>query len=165
MAIKEVHAMELIKMKPSRKKPKEGDVFIIQPKEDLYFYGKVIRTEIPSKNIMVNGWNLIYVYKKVSKNIVMPDCLDVNELLIPPQIVNNQGWLKGYFQTIGSLPVTDEDKSINYGFFDFKTKKYVDEEGQPLGYKPEMWVDYGIGSYGSVAADIKAALENYPNII
>jgi hypothetical protein len=152
--------MELIKMKPSRKKPKEGDVFVIQPKEGLYLYGKVIRTKIPSKNIMINGWNLIYVYRKISKNIVMPDYLVANDLLIPPQIVNNQGWLKGYFQTIGSLPVTEKDKSINYGFLDFKTKEYVNEEGKPLGYKPEMWTDYGIGSYGSVASDIKTSLES-----
>ncbi len=151
--------MDLIKMKASRKKPKEGDVFVIQPKSSLYVYGKVIRTKIPSKNIMVNGWNLIYVYKNVSDTMKMLNYLDANQLLIPPQIVNNQGWLKGYFETIGTLPVTEEDKSVKYGFLDFKTKEYVNEEGKILGYKPDMWIDYGIGSYGSVASDIKESLE------
>lgn len=156
---------ELIEMNPSRKKPKEGDIFVIQPKENVYFYGKVIRTNLPSTNGMIRGWNLIYIYRRPIKQIILPDFLDPKQLLIPPQIVNNQGWLKGYFQTIGNVPVTLKDISQDYGFLDHITKKYVDEEGRFLSHKPSTYTDYGLGSYGIVGYDVQEALEANPELI
>lgn len=155
----------LVKMEPSRKRPKKGDVFVIQPKEGIYFFGKVVITNITSSDLMVNGWNLIYIYKGSGINLEISDTLDDRDLLIPPQIVNNQGWLKGYFKTIGTLPITNKDNEFEYGFLDFKTKEYVDTEGKPLGYEPEMWIDYGLGSYGSVAYDVNQAIERNPDLL
>ncbi|PTX47371.1 immunity protein 26 of polymorphic toxin system [Melghirimyces profundicolus] len=149
----------LVKMNPSRKRPKPGDVFVIQPKKGVYYYGRVIRTKMPNKNPMMRGWNLIYIYKVPTEKIVMPDQLNERGLLIPPKIVNNQGWLKGYFQTIGSIPLQEEDYVKDYGFWDAFTKTFVDEEGNKLDFKPKMYSDYGVGSYGSVAYDVQQALE------
>ncbi|WP_419670164.1 Imm26 family immunity protein [Alicyclobacillus macrosporangiidus] len=52
-------------MKPSRKRPKPGDIFVVQPKQGLYLLGRVIRTNLPSKDGFVRGANLIYIYNKV----------------------------------------------------------------------------------------------------
>ncbi len=150
---------ELIRMKPSRLKPNEGDIFVIQPKEGFYYYGKVIRTNILNKDPMINGWNVIYIYNKLSKEVVLPDILDPQQLLIPPQIVNNQGWLKGYFMTVGSSQITKND-IIDYGFWDVFRKRFVNEEGTLLGYEPKIWADYGLGSYGIVGHDVQEALKN-----
>lgn len=155
----------LIKMNPTRKRPKVGDVFVIQPLEGIYFFGVVVRIKIPSSNPMVNGWNLVYIYRNPSRKMEIPKDLTSQELLIPPQIVNNQGWLKGYFQTIGSITLTDKDFVKDYGFWSFVKKQFVNEEGTPLGFQPEKYTDYGIGSYGSVSHDVKCVLEKSPEIL
>lgn len=155
----------LVKMIPSRKGPKEGDIFVIQPKKDIYLFGKVIRTKIPNKDPMINGWSLIYLYQSSSKDIETPGNLTDRELLIPPKIVNNQGWSKGYFYTIGNSPLKSADYIQNYGFWDIVTKQYVNEEGDPLSIEPEIYGDYGLGSYGSVAYDVNQAIEQNPELL
>lgn len=149
----------LVKMQPSRKRRKEGEVFVIQPKEGLYYFGKVVRTKIPSKAIMVNGWHLIYIYDYSSHTTDIPKDLSHNSLLIAPHIVNNQGWLKGYFQTVDIQPVTENERKVDYGFWDIKTKEFVNEEGKSLRNKPRINGDFGIGSYGSVADEVKKVLD------
>jgi hypothetical protein len=153
----------LVKMQPSRKKTKPGDVFVVQPKEGLFFYGKVIRTDV--EIVIKYSLNLIYIFKNPIREKVLPNSLDPKELLTPPQIVNNQGWLKGYFLTIGNIPVTTDDLSINFGFKDILLKRFVDVDGKPLGYEPELWTYYGVGSYGSVANAIHKVLDANPDLI
>ncbi|RPF55479.1 immunity 26/phosphotriesterase HocA family protein [Aquisalibacillus elongatus] len=151
----------LVKMQPSRKRRKEGEVFVIQPFENTFDYGKVIRTKLPSKNLMVEGMNLIYIYNQHSKEVDIPEELNPNKLLIPPQIVNNQGWLKGYFQTVDIQSVLEEEKNIDFGFWDIKIKGYVDEEGERLDHVPAIHEDFGIGSYGSVGYSVKKVFDLY----
>ena len=63
---------ELISMKRSRKKPQAGDVFVIQPLSGRYLYGRVIRTNLPSNDPLIKGWNLIYIYKNMVSEPVIP---------------------------------------------------------------------------------------------
>ncbi|MCS1350870.1 immunity 26/phosphotriesterase HocA family protein [Mechercharimyces sp. CAU 1602] len=154
----------LVKMIPSRKRPKRGDVFVIQPKEGIYAFGLVVRIKIPSENLMINGMSLVYVYKFLSLKKEVPKDLMSQDLLFPPQIINNQGWLKGYFQTIGFLDITEFMKR-DYGFWDITIKKIVDEEGNPINHKPKYIGDYGVGSYGSISYDVKRALDEFPELL
>ncbi len=80
------------------------------------------------------------------------------QLLIPPQIVNNQGWLKGYFETVGALDITAADFVTDYGFRNWRGQ-FVDEEGNELDYKPRWWTDYGLGNHLTVADHIHEALK------
>ncbi|MCM1124246.1 MAG: hypothetical protein NC416_16815 [Eubacterium sp.] len=52
----------LISMKKSAKKPQEGDVFVLQPINDVFYYGKVIQTNLKSVDSFINGMTLIYIY-------------------------------------------------------------------------------------------------------
>lgn len=79
--------------------------------------------------------------------------------------VNNQGWLKGYFETLGSISINKKDIEKNYGFWDIVTKQYVDELGKPLTSIPKMFADYGLGSYGSVSGAIKEIIDESPNLL
>jgi hypothetical protein len=57
-------AIELVKMKPSRKKLKDGDIFVLQPKKDIYMFGKVIRSNLKMENdIGMNGGIIVHIYK------------------------------------------------------------------------------------------------------
>ena len=53
---------ELIAMKKSLKHPEEGDVFVLQPQKNLFYFGKVIRTNLKSTDSFINGMTLIYIY-------------------------------------------------------------------------------------------------------
>lgn len=150
----------LIKMESSRKQRKEGDVFVIQPSKDLFFYGKVIRTKIQINDPLMNGGHLVYIFNHSATSLEIPKYLNPNNLIIPPQIINNQGWSKGYFKTLGIQPVTDEECQIDYGYFDIVSKGYVNEEGFPLNRRPKVYGDFGLGSYGSVAYALKKVLDS-----
>lgn len=162
---------ELMKMKVSRKKPKEGDIFVVQPEIGKYFYGKVIRINLPSKNIIIKGWNLIYIYSNGTRELVLPEKLNPENLLFPPQIVNNQGWLKGYFFTIGNIPLISEDILNDYGFLKEihslpeNQKFFVDEEGNKINKTPKFWTYFGLGSYGVIGRNIKKEIEKNPELI
>lgn len=156
---------ELIKIKVSRKTPCAGDIFVIQPKEGIYVFGKVIDVKISSKNPFLNGWNLIYIFNKFSKQMILPDFLDPKQFLIPPMMVNNQGWLKGYFLTIGNSNVTEEERTIDLGFWDDIKKYYVDINGNMLSRTPGVCSFYGLGSYGAVGRSVQKVLKPNPKLL
>ena len=81
---------DLIAMKKSRKKPQKGDIFVVQPLQNIFYYGKVIETDIRSKDSFVNGMFLILVYDKMSKSkdSPIPSDLDRCDLLIAPTCAN-----------------------------------------------------------------------------
>jgi len=151
--------MDLIPMKKSRKAPREGDVFVVQPFAGIFYYGKVIQTNISSQDSCVNGMLLIYVYDRLSRSKDIPDDLDCGKLLIAPTIVNRLGWSRGYFETICNFPVTDRERNVSFGFWSFQKKRFVNVEGAPLKSAPEYYTDYGLGNYAVVGEKIHAALQ------
>jgi len=157
--------MDLKRLQPTRKKPNEGDVFIIQPKEDVFFFGVVVKAKMALKDPIMNGGHLIFIFNYPSRKKEIPENLFSYDLLIAPQIVNNQGWLKGYFETLGTISISKKDIEKNYGFWDIVTKQYVDELGKPLPSIPKMFADYGLGSYGSVSGVIKEILDKSPDLL
>lgn len=151
---------ELIAMKKSKKVPSEGEIFVLQPLPNQFYYGKVIQTNINSRDSFINGMTLIYIYNKVSQDRHVPQNLDNEELLIAPIIVNNQPWQKGYFETIGNINVSENEKKINYGFWDLFKEKFVDIKGDILENEPQYWTQYGLGSYGIVGKEVQKAIKN-----
>lgn len=53
--------LHLIPIKTSRKKPKTGDVFLVQPIKSVYYYGKVISEKSNSKYELIKDFPLIYI--------------------------------------------------------------------------------------------------------
>lgn len=149
---------ELIPMGKSRKPPKEGDVFLVQPFSRVYYYGKVIRTHLESADSCVRGMNLIFLYDRRADGRDIPDELGGGDFLIPPVIINRLPWSRGYFETVGNAPVTEDEKNASYGFWSFQKKRFVDVGGVPLARKPRCWSDYGLASYAVVGEKIQAAL-------
>lgn len=101
--------LHLIPIKTSRKKPKTGDAFLVQPIKGVYYYGKVISEKSNSKYELIKDFPLIYIYNQTTTNFELPNFL--SNILIAPLITNYSPWTKGYFYTIGNIPVTDEEKT------------------------------------------------------
>lgn len=148
----------LIPMCRSRKKPKAGDVFIVQPEKGIFYFGKVIQTDIVSSDSFINGMSLIYIYNRRSSQKNMTLGIETEELLIPPIVVNNQPWVKGYFETIGFEPVTVSEEQIDYGFWHVLKKEYVDLNGLSLSRVPKYSSIFGLGSYGIVGKEVQKAI-------
>lgn len=150
---------ELIAMNKTKNNPSEGDVFVIQPEEGRYYYGKVILTNIKSRDSLINGMTLVYIYNKVSSEKAFLENPEEADLLIAPIIVNNQPWQKGYFETVGNAKVSEKEKTLDYGFWDMLKKKYVNYNGDELLKEPRYWTHFGLGSYGIVGKDVQKALK------
>lgn len=150
---------DLISMKKSLKKPSEGDVFVLQPIKGIFYFGKVIQTNLKSVDSFINGMSLIYIYDHCSMDKIMSHDLEDSGLLIAPVIVNNQPWQKGYFETIGNIGVSASDKNINFAFWDVLKENYVDIKGDIVKDKPQYWSIYGLGSYGVVGKEVQKAIK------
>ena len=101
---------QLIPIKRSNQVPKKGDIFVVQPIENIYYYGKVICEKNNGKYELIKDFPLIYIYNNYSTKIELPDKL--TDILVAPIITNYGPWTKGYFYTIGNIPITDEEKQI-----------------------------------------------------
>ena len=151
---------ELIAMKKSSKHPQQGDVFILQPQKNLFYFGKVIQINLKSTDSLIKGMTLIYIYDSSNGEKVVPKHFDEEELLISPIIVNNQPWIRGYFETIDNISVSEREKNLEFGFWDLLTREYVDVQGKKIKNRPKYCSIYGLGSYGIVGKEVQNALES-----
>jgi hypothetical protein len=49
---------------PLRNKRKAGEIFAIQASKDIFFFGKVIRTQIPINDPIMSGGHLVYIFNQ-----------------------------------------------------------------------------------------------------
>ena len=145
---------DLLYIKWSNKQPVEGDVFVLNPRKDLYCYGKVIKTNISSNDVFVNGMTLIFIYDYFEKELIVPKNLDCNEVLLV-EIINNQLWKKGYAATIHHEMVSEKELKTDYGFWNIVKKIYVNEVGKPMNHVPKVKGEFGLGSYGVIGKQIQ----------
>lgn len=160
---------ELLPIKRSRKAVQTGDVFVIQPKEGLYIYGKVLNANIEQpldEHKQFEGSHVIVISRIKSDKIEMLNKdIDYSKLLTKPQIVIKGCWTQGYFYTVGNQPLNDLEENLDYGFFDTVRLKYRKETGEVLNYRPKLLGTYALGSFGAVAYDVKTELIINPEII
>mgnify|MGYP000201325179 CR=1 FL=1 len=151
----------LIVLKKSNKKIQDGDVFVVSFKEGIYFWGKVIEAYInhPTDNWM-NGCCVIFIFKCKSKTKDIKEFKpDYNNLLTEPNIVTPDYWKKGLIETVGNIPLTEEEKTLDYGFFDGdfigEGGTFKKANGELLDHMPKISAIYGIKTYVGLYMDIK----------
>lgn len=151
---------ELLPMNKSTKPLHSGDVFVAQPKRGHYYVGKVIQTNINSRNLNFVGKNLVYMYNYSQSDKQLPEQLDLSKLLLPPTVVSESGWTNGFFETIGHLPVTLLEQNIDFGFFDNyeQRNKYYNLQGERLTHVPRYADFNGLSSYRSIGREMHKLL-------
>ena len=87
----------------------------------------------------------------------MIDIPDYDNLLIPPVIVSDDYWKKGYFYTISNIPLTEEEKSIDFGFYKihFKTNFFCKENVEILEKEPKLLGIHGLTTITGIATDVE----------
>jgi len=167
-----------------RKKPtlSAGDVFLLSPREDIYFYGKVFKTNIQtayknpitqkvSKDPFIEGSNSVFIFKCKTNRITLDDFApDYNNLLIDPCIVDISYWWRGFFYNVGNIPLTDFEKSLDYGFYNLpmfpgQDGCFYTEEYEILNHQPRIFGIYGITTITGVASEIEQELIINPALV
>lgn len=147
-------------LRPSRKKPVAGDVFVMQllnPNEK-YQFGRVISTEAeigPMKDVI-----LIYIYRLQSDSKNLPERSDLSpeRLLVSPIMTNRLPWSKGYFETVAHWPIEPADLLPQHCFLSAARGVYFDEYGNKLSGAIEPVGDWGLHSYRTIDDEISDAV-------
>jgi hypothetical protein len=116
-------------LKPSRKAPMAGDIFVLRPNSLPFFFGRVVRTDASTGSIV---GILAYIYKTSSPKPLPVPPLHRDDLLIPPFIINRLPWSRGYFEIVDRRALTAWDTLPIHCFRDVLTGGYYDELGRRL---------------------------------
>lgn len=152
---------ELEVLKPSRKKPQVGDVFVFRPQGRDYYFGRVIRTD--ARIVSFQNCILIYLYS-VSTALPSQDripSLALDKLLLPPIIINRLPWSRGYFMTIGNSCLEKADV-LETHCFKRNNGKYYDADSNELPAPVEPVGQFGLWSYALVGDVVEDVLANQP---
>ena len=146
-------------LRPSRKPLIVGDVFVMQPPDDRYLFGRVISTTAQwgaGASVLAN---LIYVFKARSESKTMPDRseLRADRLLFAPLVINRLPWSRGYFETIANLPL-GEDEVLQQHCFRGSSGRYYDDKGRELAGPTEPCGLLGLDSFRTVDDSVSKAL-------
>lgn len=144
------------KLRPSRKRPKVGDVFEVGFDAGR-LAGRVIRTDaLVSEG--APGLNLLYFFRDLAPaHDVNAMDLTVDNLLIPPLLTNNMGWSRGYFRTIGNRPL-GSGEVLDQHCFDAYGAGCFDEYGHPLPAPVQPVGVRGVHSYLTIEHELSVAL-------
>lgn len=150
----------LRELRPIRKKPERGDVFVMQLPDLTHLFGRVIDADMRDpQRAPVQGCNLIYVYDQRSSS-KDPDLktLTPDRLLLPPVFVNRTPWTRGYFEVVGNASLTPDDVLSTVSYWDALRSRYVDQEGSPLPGKVHPAGIWAVASYRGLDDRVSDAL-------
>jgi hypothetical protein len=145
-------------LKPSRKKPMAGDLFVMQLPDERYLFGRIISTDAmigPMKDVI-----LIYVYRPRFDSKELPERtqLSADRLLVSPMMTNRLPWSKGYFETVAHWPLQPGDVLPQHCFLSSDVGRYFDEKGDELPGPIEPVGDWGLHSYRTIDDEVSDAL-------
>ena len=126
---------QLIKIKRSYKYPENGDVFILQPRKDLYLYGLVINAHI--KNSYGDAMNIVAIFKLKTHEFNIDEfTADYSKLMLFPIMVARNYWTSGFFYNVGQID--DLGNVPSYGFYHhYRVHKFWNEYGEKINEQPD----------------------------
>lgn len=143
---------------PCSKNPMVGDIFVFSPQKNKYFFGRVLEANIESKTSkFFNHKNVIILFNQKTKHLNLDDfSIDYHTMLGNPMIVDNAYWEKGYFHTLGNIPLTHDEEELDYGFYKIHPRGnlFCTASGDLLDSEPRLLGLYAVSTITGVAAEI-----------
>lgn len=141
-------------IKRKRIKPQKGDLFVVSPREDMFFWGVVINSDI---NVQGDDFYTVFILKDKARGPEDTNIpTDITNLLIGPSIVGRWYWNKGFFYNVG-IDITIPD-NLDYGFYSVMDKRYTDEYDNPIEREPELVGISGLSTGSGIAYEINYEL-------
>lgn len=158
-ALKEVGddpwSFQLGVLKRSRAHPEPGDTFRLEPPLCPPLEGVVVNSHVA--NMSVKSAVVVLIFAPgVSPETALSMGVPPESLMIPPRILTDLYWRRGYFERTGHVEV--DRASIGYGFYDRFTadpaRRFQDEYDGALPAEPRLLGTRGIATDIGVAWDI-----------
>ena len=123
-----------VRLTRKRQKARVGDVFRLSPAKGVVLWGRVVKQ---GAFFGVEGaFHLVHVYDSMSERMPAPSEMNSGNLLIPPQVVNNLGFSRGYWEIVANVPSSEEEaaarKQLFQKGFGLPGERIVDAEGNPV---------------------------------
>lgn len=168
IASKKPEEFQLNVIKRTRTKPAEGDIFVLSPREGLYFYGRVLRVNIVhiNKDPFIHGKSVIVIFRCRSSQISLDGYRpNYDEILIRPAIVDDSYWSRGYFYTIGNEPISKKERMLDLGFYNTSFGRFLTETGKEMNHRPKLLGIYGISTIIGIGAKVNQELLMQPDLL
>lgn len=115
---------EKLNLRPIKRKMKpdirEGTIFAMKLPENMFIFGKVVATDL-NLPMIENDFFVVFIFRYSSKSLEgYPIELSYDNILLGPWIISNGLWRNGTCYTVGFCGLTEEEKNIDYGFYEFK---------------------------------------------
>ena len=147
----EIEDFQLQVIKRKRAYPQIGDIFQINPRDQIFYYGIVVNNHI--KNFNTEEQLLILIFRKdVNIRESVANGVKNEDLLLPPQLVTKGYWTRGYFYTIDHY---EEDIYLDdYGFYSIGKGKFLDEYGNEIAKEPKLLGSFGVCTIYGIAMEM-----------
>jgi hypothetical protein len=105
--LEEANEVTAVRLTEKRRFAKVGDLFRLSPYAEVFLWGRLIkRARFFGDDFEAN---LVYIYDAISGERPAPEVLIPSNLIIGPSVVNNLGWVRGYWEIIASQPLRPID--------------------------------------------------------
>ncbi len=148
--------MNLAMLEPSRRVLENGDIFVMQPPDGRYLYGRVVDIDALAESGM-SSCVLVYIYStrsQLKRSIPRPS---LKKLLLPPLITNRLPWTRGYFEFLENRKLTPKDVLPQH-CFSTPNDEYFDEKNRRLDAPVEPVGQAGLRSLKSIDDEVSLAL-------
>ena len=148
-------------IKRTRREKKDGAIFLCTVNGTVYYYGKILQAKIEHKtDNWINGSILVCIFReKTTEKNLKNFRGNYSDLLVPPSIVTSQYWSSGWFETIGNVPLTKQDKNLDYGFWDKDLigpcGGFYKADGMPMEHIPKYFKSYGVTTLSGIYRSIR----------
>ncbi|MGW6062613.1 Imm26 family immunity protein [Streptomyces sp. NPDC055189] len=155
--------MPLQQMKGQRRRHEAGDVFVLQPADSAYLFGRIIKTGQSGPHGRFPGGILAYLYN-IPAVCQDPDLslLTPDRLLMPPFFTMNWPWHKGYFRTVAHEKLRPSRLLQHHCFYDADSEGYVDETDTVIPERIEPCGWFALTNFAHFQHEIDEALAGRP---
>jgi len=105
--LEEAKEVTAVRLTTRRRYPKVGDLFRLSPYPGMVLWGRVAK-QGEFFGVAFKA-SLVYIYDAVSRQKPAPVQLRPTNLIIGPTVVNNLGWIRGYWEIVSSGPLRSAD--------------------------------------------------------
>jgi hypothetical protein len=151
-----------------RRYAKVGDIFRMSPHAGVFLWGRLIKKARFFEHDFEA--NLVYIYDVIGQERPDPGMLNATNLIIGPSIVNNLGWVRGYWEIIASEALRPADIRDRHLFVRYhgtgspNAYHLVDENGRLVvdhTVDPKSLGLSGYGNFNFIDRQIRGILESW----
>jgi Immunity protein 26 len=163
----EANEITAVRLTDRRRFAKVGDLFRLSPHAGVFLWGRFIkRARFFGDDF---GANLVYICDAISSERPKAEVLVPSNLIIGPSVVNNLGWVRGYWEIMASEPLRPSDIREKHLFVSYRGTgsmtdyDLVDEGGRVVAHDaadPRTLGQSGCSNFNHIDWLVRGILED-----